>query len=144
MYNGKNRIYSKKCDFIIVEIVILLWNSEKIVIFWNIFLQFWINIDFCQWAVVSLSAPKFILIDHRPPRTLQRPPVGDSAHVGNRCVKPWKISNFSACVWLEKKFSPLLCKISAGAPVCSRESKRNKCGSSAQGFNAQLEFWIFR
>ena len=55
--------------------------------FGNIFLQFWINIDFYQGAVVSLSAPKFILIDHRPPRTHYCPPVGGSAHVGNRCTK---------------------------------------------------------
>ena len=48
------------------------------------FLQFPINIDFCHGAVVSFSAPKFILIDHRPPRTLHRAPVGGSAHVGNR------------------------------------------------------------
>ena len=51
------------------------------------FLQFPINIDFSQGAVASLSAPKFILIDHRPPRILHRPPLGGSAHVGNRCSK---------------------------------------------------------
>ena len=41
-------------------------NCDIDLYFGNIFLQFPINIDFCQWAVVSLSAPKFILIDHRP------------------------------------------------------------------------------
>ena len=51
-------------------------NFDIDLYFGNIFLQFWINIDFCQWAVVSLSAPKFIFIVHRPPMTLHRPPVG--------------------------------------------------------------------
>ena len=59
-------------------------NCDIDLYFGNIFLQFPINIDFCQVAVVSLSAPKFILIDHRPPRTLYRPPMDGSAHVGNR------------------------------------------------------------
>ena len=59
-------------------------NFDIDLYFGNIFLQFWINIDFCQWAVVSLSDPKFILIIHRPPRTLHRPPVGGNAHVGDR------------------------------------------------------------
>ena len=31
----------------------------------NIFLQFPMNIDFCQGAVVSLSGTKFILIDQQ-------------------------------------------------------------------------------
>ena len=62
-------------------------NCDIDLYFGNIFLQFRINIDFCQGTVVSLSAPKFFLIDHRPPRTLNRPPVGGSAHVGNRCSK---------------------------------------------------------
>ena len=59
-------------------------NCDIDLYFGNILLQFPISIDFCQGAVASLSAPKFILIGHRPPRTPHRPPVGGRAHVGNR------------------------------------------------------------
>ena len=41
-------------------------NCDIDLYFGNIFLQFPINIDFNRVAVVSLSAPIFILIDHRP------------------------------------------------------------------------------
>ena len=48
------------------------------------FLQFPINIDFCQGAVVDFSAPQIHFDRPPPPRTLHSPPVGGSAHVGNR------------------------------------------------------------
>ena len=62
-------------------------NRDIDLYFANIFLQFPINIDFFQGAVVSLSALQIHFDRPPPPRTLHRPPVGGSAHVGNRCFK---------------------------------------------------------
>ena len=63
-------------------------NCDIDLYFGNIFLQFPINIDFCQWAVVSLSVPQIHFNrppPPPPPPNLYRPPVGGSAHVVNRC-----------------------------------------------------------
>ena len=54
-------------------------NCDIDLYFGNIFLQFWINIDFCQ-----PQRPHIHFDRQPPPRTLHRPPVGGSAHVGNR------------------------------------------------------------
>ena len=54
-------------------------NTEEIVILTYIlgifFLQFWINIDFCQGAVVSLSTPQ-IHFDGPPPPSNSSSPTG--------------------------------------------------------------------
>ena len=54
-------------------------NCDIDLYFGNIFLQFWINIDFCQPQRTHIHFDR-----PPPPRTLHRPPVGGSAHVGNR------------------------------------------------------------
>ena len=88
MYNGKKSNIFEKMPFYNSRnsnfVMKFRRNYDIDLYFGNILLQFPINIDFCQGAVVSLSAPKFILIDHRPLQTLHRPLVGGRAHVGNR------------------------------------------------------------
>ena len=64
-------------------------NRDIDLYFANIFLQFPINIDFFQGAVVSLSASQIHFDRPPPPRTPHRPLVGGSAHVGNRWSKMW-------------------------------------------------------
>ena len=50
-------------------------NCDIDLYFGNIFLQFPINIDFCQGAVVSLSAPQ-IHFDRPPPPSNSPSPTG--------------------------------------------------------------------
>ena len=49
-------------------------NCDIELYFGNFFFKFPINIDFCQWAVVSLSAPQIHFDRPPPPRTLYRAP----------------------------------------------------------------------